>query len=87
MLDKTTLINQTRKWLSDVIIAHRLCPFAKREHDNGRIHYEVIETADLESQLEHITAQFAALDADMSLLGVGGDSHSLALGVAAHFRV
>lgn len=64
MIDNCTLINQTKKWLSNVIIKHTLCPFAKREHDNGRIHYEVIETADTHSQLEQIAAQCAVLDTD-----------------------
>ena len=64
MPDNNISINQTKKWLENVIIKHTLCPFAKHEHDNGRIHYEVIETADLHSQLEQIAAQFTALDTD-----------------------
>ena len=64
MIDNTTLINQTQKWLSNVIIKHTLCPFAKREHDNGRIHYDVIKTADMRSQLDHILTQCSALDTD-----------------------
>lgn len=57
-------MNQTQKWLKTVIIAHKLCPFAKREFDNNRIHYAVIETADLKSQLEEIIKQSIALDHD-----------------------
>lgn len=64
MPDHKTLINQTKKWLSTVIIAHGLCPFAKREYDNNRIHYAVIDSTDLHSQLQHIIKQCAALDAD-----------------------
>ena len=64
MIDNNTLINQTQKWLSNVIIKHTLCPFAKHEHDNGRIYYQVIEAAHLHSQLEQIAAQFTALDTD-----------------------
>ncbi|WP_371397931.1 DUF1415 domain-containing protein [Fretibacter rubidus] len=60
-----TVIHQTQKWLSDVIIQYTLCPFAKREHDRGRIHYEVIETADLPAQLEQLMIQCAALDQDI----------------------
>ena len=62
MPDTNTIINQTKKWLSNVIIGHTLCPFAKREYDNNRIHYAVIEAADLQSQLEQIIMQCAALD-------------------------
>jgi len=64
MTDNATLINQTKKWLSNVIIDHSLCPFAKREFDNNRIHYAVIEAADLQSQLEHVILQCTALDKD-----------------------
>ena len=64
MPDADTIINQTKKWLSNVIIAHTLCPFAKREYDNNRIHYAVIETTDLQGQLEQIIMQCAALDND-----------------------
>lgn len=66
MSDSATLIHQTKTWLSTVIIAHTLCPFVKREFDAGGIHYAVIETADLESQLEEIIAHCAGLDADTS---------------------
>lgn len=64
MPDANTIINQTKKWLSSVIIDHTLCPFAKREYDNNRIHYAVIEATDLQSQLEQIIMQCAALDND-----------------------
>lgn len=62
MPDNTAIIDQTKKWLSTVIIAHTLCPFAKREYDNNSIHYEVIEAPDLESQLEQIIIECEALD-------------------------
>lgn len=62
MPDNMTIINQTQKWLSTVVIAHTLCPFAKREYDNNRIHYEVVEAADLQTQLEQLILQCAALD-------------------------
>lgn len=58
------LIQHTKKWLSEVIIGHGLCPFAKSEYDQDSIHYEVIDTADLKRQLEHVLLQCAALDED-----------------------
>jgi len=64
MPDNKTLIDQTKKWLSSVIIEHNLCPFAKREYDNNRIHYVVINAADLQHQLEHIIMECIALDND-----------------------
>lgn len=64
MTDENTLITQTKTWLSSVIIALGLCPFAKREYDDDRIHYAVIAATDLQSQLEHIILHCAALDKD-----------------------
>ena len=64
MPDKNTLIDQTKKWLSSVIIANGFCPFAKQQYDDNRIHYAVIEAADLPSQLEQIMMHCAALDGD-----------------------
>ena len=58
------IINQTQKWLQTVIIAHSLCPFAKREFDSGRIHYAVSDAADLPEQLTCIIEHCAALDRD-----------------------
>jgi len=64
MPDHSTLIKHTQKWLLTVIIEHRFCPFAKPEYDNNSIHYEVIESADLPSQLEQILGHCSALDKD-----------------------
>lgn len=66
MADKQALINHTKKWLSSVVIAHKLCPFAKREYETDRIHYDVIHAPDFESQLTQILAQCAALDKNPS---------------------
>lgn len=66
MPGKRAVIHQTKKWLSRVVIGHNLCPFAKREFDAGRIHYEVIEAADMQSQLEHVILHCEALDKDAS---------------------
>ena len=63
-MSATTIIDHTKKWLSTVIIGHRLCPFAKREFDLDRIYYAVIEATGLEAQLEQLILHCAALDAD-----------------------
>lgn len=62
--DNNVLINQTKKWLSSVIIDHTLCPFAKQAYDNHGIHFAVIEATDLQGQLEQVIIQCAALDND-----------------------
>lgn len=64
MLDRSTIIRQTKKWLSTVIIAQGLCPFAKREFDADSIHYAVIDAADRHSQIDAVLLACEALDAD-----------------------
>ena len=66
MLESGTVITQTKKWLSSIVIGHGLCPFAKKEFDNDRIHYVVIEQVDLEGQMATLLAECAALDKDES---------------------
>ena len=67
MNDNAAVIRHTKNWLSSVVIAHNLCPFAKREFDLGRIQYEVIEAQEAERQLEALILQCAAMDAQAEL--------------------
>jgi len=62
--DNKTVIRQTKKWLSAIVIAHGLCPFAKKEFDNDRIHYAVIEAESLEVQLEQLILECEILNND-----------------------
>lgn len=64
MINKTQIIDQTKNWLSNVIIEHAICPFAKREHDNNRIYYEIIDSKKTEQQLEQLIIQCEAMDDD-----------------------
>ncbi len=64
MPEHEVIISQTRTWLCSVIIAHKFCPFAKREFDTDSIHYAVIDTAELETQLKQIVEHCAGLDRD-----------------------
>lgn len=62
MVDNEAVIRQTQKWLSTIVIGYGLCPFAKQEFDNNRIHYAVIEAKTLEAQLSQLIAECVALD-------------------------
>ena len=62
MPNNATVIAQTKKWLSNIVIGHGLCPFAKSEFDNDRIHYAIIEEASLDIQMTTLLAECAALD-------------------------
>lgn len=57
-------IVQTKKWLSNVVIGHNFCPFAKREYESDTIHYAVVDARDIEGQLEQVILNCAALDND-----------------------
>ena len=62
MSNKTQIIEHTKNWLSNVIIKHSICPFAKREFDNNKINYVVIHATELETQLEHLITECKYLD-------------------------
>ncbi len=42
-----TIIAQTKKWITDVVIGCNFCPFAARELKADTIHYMVLENAGL----------------------------------------
>jgi uncharacterized protein len=44
--EKEQVITKTVVWLERAVIGLNLCPFAKAEHINGRIHYEVSAAKD-----------------------------------------
>lgn len=46
------VIEQTRRWITDVVIGLNLCPFAKRVFDAELIRFVVTEVADEDSLLE-----------------------------------
>ena len=45
------VIQQTRAWVSDFIVAHNICPFARKELEHGGIHYEVFQEHRVEDTL------------------------------------
>lgn len=50
-------IEQTKQWLSQVIIGLNFCPFAKKEFVNQTIHYHLSEQEQLKSALKELTKQ------------------------------
>lgn len=54
----------TRTWLESVVIAHTLCPFAKRELDLARIRFFVDEASRMTPCLEHLIDECVRLDDD-----------------------
>ena len=67
MLGKAAIINQTKKWLTEIVIAHNLCPFAKREYELGRIRYDLCAATDIQGLLMHVMSQCALMDKDEAI--------------------
>jgi len=62
-----TLIEQTRRWLEDVVIGLNLCPFARRPLHAGQVHFEVTPATDAGTLLTDLHAALAALDNDKTI--------------------
>lgn len=62
MANEETIIAQTKKWITDVVVGCNFCPFAAREIKRGSIHYEVIATADRKAVLEALSGIFTTMD-------------------------
>jgi hypothetical protein len=60
------LIACTQHWVSEFVISHNICPFAKREFDKGNIHYKVVFDNKLEDQLQALILACTELDTDLS---------------------
>ena len=60
--DKATIIAQTKKWVTDVVVGCNFCPFAAREVKRGSIFYEVVEDATLETSLQAVANAFEQLN-------------------------
>lgn len=55
-------IVETKKWLESVVIAHNICPFAKRVLDEGMIHFQIENATEVEICLENLLDECARLD-------------------------
>lgn len=62
MISATTAIEQTQRWIKNVVIGANFCPFAAKPFLNNRIHYEVFESVDLEKSLEAFVLELQRLD-------------------------
>ncbi len=61
-IEKEKIINQSKKWITNVVVGCNFCPFASREVKRDTIHYEVLEAADIETVLQSVAATFLLLD-------------------------
>ncbi|MBO9565753.1 MAG: DUF1415 domain-containing protein [Niastella sp.] len=56
------VIEQTRKWITDVVIACNFCPFASREVKRNSIHYQVEAGTSIENALTIMLQECKRLD-------------------------
>ena len=61
-LNDLTVIEQTQKWIKNVVIDMNFCPFAAKAMLKKSIHYSVLNTQDLKSTLEILIKELQYLD-------------------------
>lgn len=61
--DKETIIQQTKKWIIDVVIGCNFCPFAAKEIKRDTIQYEVLTDATTTTALQAVMTTIYHLDA------------------------
>lgn len=62
MADRQTLIDNTKKWILDVVIGCNFCPFAAKEVKQGTVRYHVEEDDDLNACLQVFLNECELLD-------------------------
>jgi len=58
------IIAATRRWLQKAVIGLKLCPFAERVHDSGRVRYCVSEQRSAAALLEELRTELCHLHAE-----------------------
>lgn len=68
MMDSTaTIIDQTKKWITSVVIGCNFCPFAAREVKRNSIHYQVETANDVNLCLGAFLRECVRLDNDEAI--------------------
>jgi len=67
MLSGDTVIEQTKKWIIDVVVGCNFCPFAAREVGRDSIAYVVVDNGTNESGLEALARAFGSMDTNESV--------------------
>ena len=64
MLTSEQVIEQTKKWINDVVIGCNFCPFAAKVVKQGSIHYQVEVDVDLKKAVASFLQEAKRLDED-----------------------
>jgi uncharacterized protein len=62
MATSQTIIEQTRKWIVDVVVAHNFCPFAAQVIKEKKVHYQVDRNTDPNACLDTLVQELIRLD-------------------------
>jgi uncharacterized protein len=62
-----TIIEQTKKWIVDVVVACHFCPFAAQAIKEQKIHYEVATDTAMENCLGAVLLELARLEDDNTI--------------------
>lgn len=61
------IIDQTKRWIKDVVIGCNFCPFAAKELRLNTIHYYIEKSSNIEKCLESFLAQCKKLDLEKDI--------------------
>lgn len=61
------IIEQTKKWIADVVVACHFCPFAAQVIKEKKVHYEVVTETAMESCLSTVLRELTRLDDDNTI--------------------
>lgn len=62
-----SIIEQTKKWITHVVIGCNFCPFAAREVKQNRVHYQVESASELGECLESFLQECIRLDKEEAI--------------------
>ncbi|WP_444996676.1 DUF1415 domain-containing protein [Aliikangiella sp. IMCC44359] len=66
-MNEHELIHSVKYWIEKTIIGYNFCPFAKKEFESQRIHYEVVSDYNKEEQLHALVNELQRLDANSDI--------------------
>ena len=61
------IIEQTKKWIVDVVVACHFCPFAAQIMKDQKVHYEVVTDTAMASCLDAVLRELTRLDDDNTI--------------------
>lgn len=62
-MDRTSIVDCTRRWIADVVIGLNFCPFAQRVFEGEKIRYALSEATDEETLLQDLQRELELLAA------------------------